>query len=74
MCATCGQVLTVTDQLSDRIQEHDDEVQTLEAATAAAAAEAAGAAAMILAADGTTQEAVAKLSQQIERSDSDWSD
>ena len=69
-----GQVLTVTDQLGDRIQEIDYKIQTLEESTAAAAADAAGAAAMILAVDSTAQEAVAKLSQQIESSDSSWSD
>ena len=65
-----GQVLTVTDQLGERIQEIDYKIQTLEESTAAAAADAAGAAAMILAVDSTAQEAVAKLSQQIESSDS----
>ena len=73
-----GQVLTVNDQLSARVQEQlqelNDKVETIESATAAAAADAAAAAAMIIAVDGTAQEAVARLSEADQRSDpwSDW--
>ena len=55
-----GQVLTVNDQLSARVQEQlqeqSDKVETIESATAAAAADAAAASAMIIAVDGTAQE------------------
>ena len=73
-----GQVLTVNDQLSARVQEQlqelNEKVETVESATATAAADAAAAAAMIIAVDGTAQEAVARLSEADKRSDpwSDW--
>ena len=73
-----GQVLTVNDQLSARVQEQlqelNEKVETLESNTAAAAADAAAAAAMIVAVDGTAQEAVARLSEADQRSDpwSEW--
>ena len=73
-----GQVLTANDQLSaglqEQLQELNDKVEAVESATATAAAEAATAAAMIIAVDGTAQEAVARLSEADKRSDpwSDW--
>ena len=73
-----GQVLTANDQLSaglqEQLQELNDKVEAVESATATAVAEAATAAAMIIAVDGTAQEAVARLSEADQRSDpwSDW--